>query len=230
MCKWQRDDHFYDSVITFFCGSSMDFQHRREETFSPELEQKILEMTESDPAFSYLCLSRQLGLVGVGVSPSPVRYVWQWDGSGLALPRAARAGGGRGAPRRGPRCASSADSAANSGALNNTGKRRNAASSPGDAPALQRRSKTSPRFECNQWSRLRGHRAWRNSISTKLPMTAVDVFNDRALPFYEGHKSRIRDLPIDNGREFRRRQLPASLRALLGHQSVLRGPAFFCTK
>jgi hypothetical protein len=61
----------------------MDFQHRREETFSPELEQKILEMTESDPAFSYLCLSRQLGLVGVGVSPSPVRYVWQWDGPGL---------------------------------------------------------------------------------------------------------------------------------------------------
>jgi hypothetical protein len=36
-------------------------------------------------------------------------------------------------------------------------------------------------------------------------MTAVDVFNDRALPFYEGHKIEIRDLPIDNGREFRRR-------------------------
>lgn len=53
----------------------------------PELEQKILEMTERYPTFSFLRISQQLRLVGIGVSPSAVRYVWQRHGLTLRYQR-----------------------------------------------------------------------------------------------------------------------------------------------
>ena len=53
----------------------------------PELEGKILEMTERYPTYSYLRISQQLRLVGVGVSPSAVRYVWQRHGLTLRFQR-----------------------------------------------------------------------------------------------------------------------------------------------
>lgn len=46
----------------------------------PELETQILEMTERYPTYSYLRISDQLKLVGVSVSPSTVRAVWQRHG------------------------------------------------------------------------------------------------------------------------------------------------------
>lgn len=46
----------------------------------PELEQRILQMTEQFPTYSYLRISQQLRLIGVGVSPSAVRAVWQRNG------------------------------------------------------------------------------------------------------------------------------------------------------
>ena len=42
----------------------------------PELQERILEMTERYPTFSYNRIAQQLRLVGVGVSPSAVRGVW----------------------------------------------------------------------------------------------------------------------------------------------------------
>lgn len=39
----------------------------------PELERQILEMTERYPTYSYLRLSAQLRLIGVGASPAAVR-------------------------------------------------------------------------------------------------------------------------------------------------------------
>ena len=52
----------------------------------PELEGKILEMTERYPTYSYLRISQQLRLVGLGVSPSAVRYLWQRHGRPLHHP------------------------------------------------------------------------------------------------------------------------------------------------
>jgi len=46
----------------------------------PELVEKILEMTAKYPTYSYVRISQQLCLVGVGVSPPPVRGVWQRQG------------------------------------------------------------------------------------------------------------------------------------------------------
>ncbi|MBX5472750.1 MAG: hypothetical protein IRZ23_09845 [Acetobacteraceae bacterium] len=42
-----------------------------------QLEQCIPEMTEQYPTYSYLRISGQLRLIGVGVSASTVRAVWQ---------------------------------------------------------------------------------------------------------------------------------------------------------
>src|SRR2546427_10338956 len=49
----------------------------------PELEQRILEMTEQYPTYSYLRISQQLRLIGVGVSPFVSRG-GRWD-SNLTL-------------------------------------------------------------------------------------------------------------------------------------------------
>src|SRR5579883_1128370 len=46
----------------------------------PELEAKILEMTEQYPTYSYIRISQQLRLIGIGASPSAVRCVWQRHG------------------------------------------------------------------------------------------------------------------------------------------------------
>lgn len=44
--------------------------------------------------------------------------------------------------------------------------------------------------------------AWGNLYTSKLPLTAVHVLNDKVLPFYEDHKARIETILSDNGREF----------------------------
>jgi len=42
---------------------------------------------------------------------------------------------------------------------------------------------------------------------SKVPMTAVDVLNDRVLPFYEEHSAEVEHLLTDNGRQFCGREL-----------------------
>ncbi len=46
----------------------------------PEIEARILEMTQRDPRASYVRVSEMLRTAGVPVSPSAVRYVWQRHG------------------------------------------------------------------------------------------------------------------------------------------------------
>ena len=56
----------------------------------PELERKILEMIEQFPTYSYIRISQQLRLVGIGASPSAVRCVWQRHGLVLRYQRRLR--------------------------------------------------------------------------------------------------------------------------------------------
>ena len=53
----------------------------------PELVEKILEMTAQFPTYSYVRISQQLRLVGVGVSPPAVRGVWVRQGLTLKFQR-----------------------------------------------------------------------------------------------------------------------------------------------
>jgi len=85
--------HFYEIKEAFEKYGAEGFaprtrrRHRMPNQTPPELEQKILEMTERYLTFSYLRISQQLRLVGVGVSPSAVRYVWQRHGLTLRYHR-----------------------------------------------------------------------------------------------------------------------------------------------
>ncbi len=42
---------------------------------------------------------------------------------------------------------------------------------------------------------------------SKVPMTAVDVLDDRVLPFYEEHSAEVEHILTDNGREYCGREL-----------------------
>jgi transposase InsO family protein len=44
--------------------------------------------------------------------------------------------------------------------------------------------------------------AWGNLYTSKLPVTAVHVLNDKVLPFFEDHNARVETILSDNGREF----------------------------
>jgi hypothetical protein len=85
--------HYYEIKEAFekFGAEGLAEQPRRAPRMPnqtpPELEGKILEMTERYPTRSYAFVSQQLRLVGIGVSPSAVRYVWARHGLTLRFQR-----------------------------------------------------------------------------------------------------------------------------------------------
>lgn len=171
----------------------------------PQLERQILEMTERYPSYSYVRLSGQLRLVGVGASPAAVRYTWQRHGLTLRIQRllwleqktAARGG------------------VLTESQLRLLQKHRGRLRDPEqhvDAPR--------PGFLLCQDTYFVGTikgvgKIYLQSVVdahsslgfgklylSKAPMTAVDVLHDRVLPFYEEHQVDIEHLLTDNGREY----------------------------
>lgn len=72
--------HFYEIKDAFEkSGKGLVPQARRKPRMPndtpPELVEKVLEMTERYPTYSYLRVAQQLRLVGVEVTPSAVRSV-----------------------------------------------------------------------------------------------------------------------------------------------------------
>ncbi len=171
----------------------------------PELEQKILEMTERYPTFSYLRISQQLRRVGVGVSPSAVRYVWQRHGLTLRYQRLLWL-----EPK----------TAARGGVLTESQFRllRRYRGKLTDPP--QQVEAPAPGFRLGPDTYFVGTikgvgKIYRQSVVdahsslgfekwylSKLPMTAVDVLHDRVLPFYEEHEVEGEGVLTDHGREY----------------------------
>jgi transposase InsO family protein len=170
----------------------------------PELVEKILEMTERYPTRSYLFVSQQLKLVGVGVSPAAVRAVWQRQGLTLRFQRllwleqkTAAAGG-----------------VLTESLIRLLQKHRGRLTDPEQHVEAPR-----PGYLLCQDTYFVGTikgvgRIYMQSVVdahcslgfgklylSKVPMTAVDVLNDRVLPFYEEHGVEIDHLLTDNGRE-----------------------------
>jgi transposase len=203
--------HFYEIKEAFerYGAEGLAPQARRNPRMPnqtpPELEAKILEMTERYPAMSYLRLSSQLKLVGVGISPAAVRAVWQRHGLTLRYQRLLWL---------------EQKTAASGGVLTET-----------QMKLLQRwRGKVTdpeahiespqPGFLLGQDTYFVGTikgvgRIYQQTVVdtncslafaklylSKVPMTAVDVLNDRVAPFYEEHGVEIQHLLTDNGREF----------------------------
>jgi transposase len=168
----------------------------------PELEQKILEMTERYPSYSYLRIGQQLRLVGIGVSPSAVRCVWQRHGLTLRYQRLLWL---------------EQKTAARGGVLTESQLRllrryRGRLTDP-----EQHVEAPQPGFLLCQDTYFVGTikgvgKIYLQSVVdahcslgfgklhlSKLPMTAVDVLNDRVLPFYEEHQIEVQHVLTDNG-------------------------------
>ncbi len=100
--------HYYEIKEAFekFGAEGLAEQPRRAPRMPnqtpPELEAKILEMTERYPTRSYAFVSQQLRLVGVGVSPSPP-FVTYGSGTGSRFASRGSCGSSR-RPRRREAC------------------------------------------------------------------------------------------------------------------------------
>lgn len=85
--------HFYEirNAYEKYGAEGLAPQQRRKPRMPnqtpPELEKQILEMTTRYPTYSYVRISGQLRLGGVGVSASMVRGVWQRHGLTLRIQR-----------------------------------------------------------------------------------------------------------------------------------------------
>jgi transposase InsO family protein len=171
----------------------------------PELVERILEMTERYPTRSYLYIAGQLRLVGVGVSPSAVRGVWLRHGLTLRHQRLLWM---------------EQKTAAKGGVLSESLLRllRTHQGRVGD-PQVHVEAPNPGYLLCQDTyfvGTIKGvGKIYMQSVVdannshgfaklylSKVPMTAVDVLNDRVLPFYEEHGVNVAHLLTDNGREY----------------------------
>jgi len=171
----------------------------------PEVEAKILEMTERYPTYSYVRISNQLRLSGVPASIASVRYVWQRHGIS----------------RRMQRLLWMEKRSLESGRVLTEEmkkllaryKRRN------EDPEKHVESHAPGYLLCQDTyylGTIKGvGRIYMQSVVdsycslgfakvylSKLPITAVDILNDRVLPFYEEKGIEVEHILTDNGREF----------------------------
>jgi len=171
----------------------------------PELEARILEMTEQFPTYSYLRISQQLRLVGVGVSPPAVRGVWQRHGLTLRFQRLLWL---------------EQKTAARGGVLTEQQLRLLQRHRGRLVDPQQHIEAPKPGYLVCQDTYFVGtikgvgkiyHQtvvdahsslAFGKLYLSKMPMTAVDLLHDRVLPFYEEHDVDIEHLVTDNGREY----------------------------
>lgn len=171
----------------------------------PELEQQILAMTEQYPTYSYLRLADQLKLVGVGVSAAAVRYVWQRHGLATRFARLLwlerrSAEGGLVLTERLKRLLQRAQT------RNQDPEAHVESARPGYllcqdtyyVGTIKGVGRIYLQSVVDAFCSL----AFGKLYLSKLPMTAVDVLNDRVLPFYDTQGVPVEHVLTDNGREF----------------------------
>jgi transposase InsO family protein len=171
----------------------------------PELVARILEMTERYPTRSYVFISHQLWLVGIGVSPSAVRAVWQRHGLTLRFQRLLWL---------------EQKTAAAGGVLTEHQVRllqrwQGKATDPQSHIEAPRPGylvcqdtyfvgtiKGVGRIYLQSVVDAHCSLAFGKLYLSKVPMTAVDVLHDRVWPFYEEHGVEVDHVLTDNGREY----------------------------
>ena len=221
--------HYYEIKEAFekFGAEGLAPQTRRKPRMPnqtpPELEAQILEMTERYPAYSYLRISDQLKLVGVGVSPSSVRAVWQRHGLTLRIHRLLWL---------------EQKTAAQGGILTERQIRLLQKYRGRTVDPEQHVEAPYPGYLLCQDTYFVGTIKGIGKIYTqsvvdahcslgfaklylsKVPMTAVDVLDDRVLPFYEEHSAEVEHLLTDNGREYCGRELKHHFELFLAIQQI----------
>jgi len=176
----------------------------------PEVERRILEMTAQFPTYSYMRISLQLKLVRVGASPAAVRGVWLRHGLTLKIQRLLWLG---------------QKTAAEGGVLTELQIRLLQKHRGRLADPQQHVESPRPGYLLCQDTYFVGTikgvgRIYMQSVVdahcslafaklylSKVPMTAVDVLNERVVPFYDDHDVQIDHLLTDKGREYCGRDL-----------------------
>jgi transposase InsO family protein len=176
----------------------------------PEIEERILQMTEQFPTYSYVRLSHQLRLIGLGVSPSAVRAVWQRHGLCLRIDRLLWL----------ERKSAAAGGVLTESQIRLLQKHRGRTQDP-----EQHIEAPHPGFLLCQDTYFVGtikgvgkiymqtvidahcSHVFAKLYLSKAPITAADLLNDRVLPFYAEHDVPVEHLLTDNGREFCGREL-----------------------
>jgi transposase InsO family protein len=203
--------HFYEIKDAFerFGAEGLVPQTRRRPRMPnetpAEVVTRILEMTERFPTYSYLRISQQLRLVGVGVTPAAVRAVWMRHGLTLRHQRLLWL---------------EQKTAAQGGVLTEAQlrllRRWQGKTTDPQAHIEAPRSgfllcqdtyfvgtiKGVGRIYLQSVVDAHASLAFGKLYLSKVPMTAVDVLHDRVLPFYEAHGVDIDHLLTDNGREY----------------------------
>jgi transposase InsO family protein/transposase len=202
--------HFYEIKAAFekYGADGLAPRERRRPRMPnetpPELVEKILEMTAQFPTYSYVRISDQLRLVGVGVSPPAVRGVWVRHGLTLRFQRLLWL---------------EQRTSAQGGVLTEAHLRLLRRHRGKLVDPQQRIEAPRPGYLLCQDTYFVGTikgvgKIYLQSVIdancslgfgklylSKMPMTAVDVLNDRVLPFYEEYNVAIEHLLTDNGRE-----------------------------
>lgn len=176
----------------------------------PELEAQILAMTEQYPTYSYVRISGQLRLAGLGVAPSAVRAVWQRHGLALRIQRLLWL---------------EQKTAASGGVLTERQIRLLRLHRGRTVDPEQHVEAPRPGFLLCQDTYFVGAikgvgKIYMQSVVdancslgfaslylSKAPITAADTLHNRVLPFYEQHNVPVEHLLTDNGREYCGREL-----------------------
>ena len=171
----------------------------------PELEKQILDMTAQSPSYSYLRISQQLRLIGIGVAPSAVRAVWQRHGLTLRIQRLLWL---------------EQKSAAEGGVLTERMIRLLQKHRGRTVDPEQHVEAPYPGYLLCQDTYFVGTikgvgKIYMQSVVdahcslgfarlylSKAPITAADTLHNQVLPFYDEHGVAVEHLLTDNGREF----------------------------
>ena len=170
-----------------------------------EVVARILDMTEQYPTRSYVFISGQLKLIGVGVSPAAVRAVWARHGLTLRHQRllwleqktAARGG-----------VLTEAQARLLRQWQGKTTDPQSHIEAPRSGYLLSQDTyfvgtiKGVGRIYMQSVVDAHCSHAFGKLYLSKVPMTAVDILHERVLPFYEEHDVAIDHLLTDNGREY----------------------------
>ncbi len=189
----------------------------------PELEARILEMSEQYPTYSYIRVSQQLKLIGIGVAPSAVRYVWQRHGLALRYQRLLWLESNT-AERGGVLTEAQMRLLCKARKLLIDPEQHLQAPHPGyllcqDTYSVGAIKGVGKIYQQTVIDTHNSH-VFAKLYLSKLPMTAVDVLQDRVLPFYEEQGVNIEHLLTDNGREYCGRPLRHPYELYLASQQI----------
>ena len=168
-----------------------------------EVKERVIALSIEHPAWYQVCISDQLRLEGVSVSPSTVRNIWLREGLESRYKRILRL-----EEERNGKDMELTEEQIRLIEKANPCFRERKVQSPYPGYLLSQDTfmigtiKGVGRIYLQAVVDTYGSYAFGKLYTSKLPETAADVLYDRVLPFYETHGLKVKHILTDNGREY----------------------------